>query len=93
MLNFIFIFFCQRKLYLTPPGWELISIFNILISEKSKENTTLETEPLRWANGLSDLVRSDTGKELFAKFLKTEFSAENLTVWLQIGRYRRSPSK
>ena len=60
-------------------------------SWSSRDQTAIESEPLKWKNGLSDLLRHQHGQEAFAKFLKSEYSGENLTFWLQTRRYRRAP--
>ena len=58
-----------------------------------RDLTALECDPLKWKNGLSDLLADDRGQQAFAKFLKSEYSGENLSFWLHTRRYRRAPSK
>ena len=53
----------------------------------------LECDVLKWRNGLSDLLTDEKGQQAFAKFLKSEYSGENLSFWLHTRRYRRAPSK
>jgi len=60
-------------------------------SWSSRDQSALESEPLKWKNGLADLLRNQTGQEAFAKFLKSEYSGENLTFWLHTRRYKSAP--
>ena len=53
-------------------------------SWSSRDQTAVESEPLKWKNCLQDLLRHQHGQEAFAKFLKSEYSGENLTFWLHI---------
>ena len=48
----------------------------------------MESEPLKWKNGLADLLRHKNGQIAFEKFLKSEYSGENLTFWVHTRRYR-----
>lgn len=60
-------------------------------SWSSRDQTAVESEPLKWKNCLQDLLRHQHGQEAFAKFLKSEYSGENLTFWLHTRRYRCAP--
>ena len=57
----------------------------------SRDNSALECDALKWGNGLSDLLADEKGQQAFAKFLKSEYSCENLSFWLQARRYRYAP--
>lgn len=57
----------------------------------SRDQSVSESEPLRWKHSLHDLLRSSDGEEAFAKFLRSEYSGENLTFWLAAKRYKRGP--
>jgi len=59
----------------------------------SRSVEVLECDVLKWRNGLSDLLTDEKGQQAFAKFLKSEYSGENLSFWLHTRRYRRAPSK
>ena len=69
------------------------SLLNINLTKTIRDLTALECDPLKWKNGLSDLLADDRGQQAFAKFLKSEYSGENLSFWLHTRRYRRAPSK
>lgn len=57
----------------------------------SRSVEVLECDVLKWRNGLSDLLTDEKGQQAFAKFLKSEYSGENLSFWLHTRRYRRAP--
>ena len=59
----------------------------------SRSVEVLECDVLKWRNGLSELLTDEKGQQAFAKFLKSEYSGENLSFWLHTRRYRRAPSK
>ena len=42
----------------------------------------------KWLESLDNLLSDPDGVELFRKFLKTEFSAENLEFWLAVEKYK-----
>eukprot|EP00123_Amoebidium_parasiticum_P021151 comp6244_c0_seq2/m.2065 comp6244_c0_seq2/g.2065 ORF comp6244_c0_seq2/g.2065 comp6244_c0_seq2/m.2065 type:complete len:162 (-) comp6244_c0_seq2:433-918(-) len=47
-----------------------------------------EIEPLRWGNTLGDILSTSSGYQLFADYLATEFSEENLAFWKACTDYR-----
>ena len=42
---------------------------------------------------LHELLRTNDGQDAFGRFLKSEYSGENLSFWLATRRYKNGPGK
>ncbi|XP_075396627.1 regulator of G-protein signaling 1 [Tenrec ecaudatus] len=60
-------------------------------SSKSK-NILCADEVIQWSQSLEKLLANQTGQVVFEKFLKSEFSEENIEFWLACEDYRKTES-
>ncbi|CAL1593080.1 unnamed protein product [Knipowitschia caucasica] len=51
--------------------------------------TAVEVE--KWKESFSNLIKSDVGRAVFASFLRSEFSEENLKFWEACEEFKNSP--
>ncbi|XP_004706714.1 regulator of G-protein signaling 1 [Echinops telfairi] len=49
-------------------------------------------EVMQWSQSLEKLLANQTGQVVFGKFLKSEFSEENIEFWLACEDYRKTES-
>ncbi|XP_006634926.2 regulator of G-protein signaling 21-like [Lepisosteus oculatus] len=49
-------------------------------------------EALKWSDSFEELLNQKDGMETFTKFLKTEFSEENIEFWLACEDYKKTKS-
>ncbi|XP_066537178.1 regulator of G-protein signaling 18 [Hoplias malabaricus] len=58
----------------------------------AKSNNVPPEEALRWSDSFEDLLGHPDGVEAFTKFLRTEFSEENIEFWLACEDYKSTES-
>ncbi|EDL39503.1 regulator of G-protein signaling 1 [Mus musculus] len=58
-------------------------------SAKSKDILSAE-EVMQWSQSLEKLLANQTGQNVFGRFLKSEFSEENIEFWLACEDYKKT---
>nr|XP_061786762.1 regulator of G-protein signaling 21-like isoform X1 [Nerophis lumbriciformis] len=60
---------------------------NVSQHKKSPSSTISAETALQWSESFEELMKNSDGVETFSRFLRTEFSEENLDFWLACEEY------